>query len=63
MVSKTKRVRVKVTREARRVRWAVADLWSDAIDPLDRLVCRTILRSDLTPSEQVRLLRTWLALR
>lgn len=63
MVSKTKQVRVEVAREVRRARWALGELWSEAVDPLDRAVCRTILRSDLTPGSQVRLLRAWLALR
>lgn len=56
---KAKRVRVKL----RRVRRQLADLWADSIDPIDRAVARVILRSDLAPASQMRLLRAWVALR
>ena len=56
---KAKRVRVKL----RRVRRAVAELWADSIDPVDRLVARTVLSTELSPALQVRLLRTWFSLR
>ena len=54
-----KRIRVKL----RRLRSAALDLWSDSIDPLDRLVTRAVLRVELQPAAQLRLLRVWFALR
>ena len=51
-----KRFRVRV----RSVRRVVRSLWDDAVDPLDRAVARLILRDGLSPTVQMRLLRTWL---
>lgn len=59
----SKRVRVKVRREVVRVRGALADLWASSVDPVDRLVCRCILRTDMSPEHQMRLLRAWFAYR
>lgn len=56
---KAKRIRVKL----RRFRRVVGELWAQSVDPADRFVARTIFRSDLDPALQMRLLRSWLALR